>query len=52
MAERPKCAWCNRAISPERVMAARSRGEEAKYCSDTHRGNANTAAYRARKRKR
>ena len=44
------CAWCNGKIPKERVQAARSRGVEPKYCSTTCRGNANTAAYRERKR--
>lgn len=49
--KQPKCEWCGKAIPVERVYAARSRGSEPKYCSNTCRGNALTAAYRERKRK-
>lgn len=48
--KRPRCAFCRKAIPTERVYAARSRGKEPKYCSATCKGNAITAAYRARKR--
>jgi len=47
---RPKCKWCGKAISATRAAIAETRGQVPTYCSNRCRGNANTAATRARKR--